>query len=303
MEAVTVEPSVRDGLTFAWWNTSLAPSGKSRATPDLHNFAANIVKHLAANIGADFIALGEVSETDLKFVSEAEGFTDFKFASAVKAVGKSVFDLGFLYKPSKFTLLESIPITTTSGNRTLKIAQRVVLAVSNCDAVIHVFISHWPSRMFTSPNDSTRHQLGIMLRTKVEDVLHGGSLNPLVILIGDFNDEPFDLSLSEQLKASRDLTLVKKKTYLLYNPFWNYLGRMHSEKQSAGSYYHKNGDITKWLTFDQIIFSHGFVNAKRWELQTECEHIIHIPALLKQVKDRNSFFDHLPVFGTIERVA
>lgn len=303
MTAVIDQSVTREEIIFAWWNTSLAPSAKSRSAPDTLLIAVSVLQHLAEIKSADFIALGEVSEADLKYFADSSLLTDYKFVSAVTAVGKSNFDIGFLYNPGKLAVLNSVPITTTSGRRTLKIAQRVTLLVLDCQTIVHVFISHWPSRMYTSANDSTRHELGLRLRTKVEEILENGKADPLVILLGDFNDEPFDLSLSEQLKASRDIALVRRKEHLLYNPFWSLLGRLHSEKQSAGSYFHKSGEITKWLTFDQIIFSHGFISANKWELKTDCEHIIHIPELLALVKNRNSKFDHLPVFGIIERVA
>ncbi|MCF5747104.1 endonuclease/exonuclease/phosphatase family protein [Pseudomonas tremae] len=303
MEGIDAEKADRNTLTFAWWNTSLAPKSVSKSTPELQNFAAQVLEYLIVEKGADFIALGEVSDLDFDFLSQRNSFAHYRYVSAVATAGRTRFDLGYLYNTLKISIIETANITTMSGTSTLKLAHRVMLGVQGSILPICLFISHWPSRMYTSPNDSTRHELGIRLRSKVEDALEVEGANSLVILLGDFNDEPFDLSLSEQLKASRDIDLVKKKPHLLYNPFWSYLGRKSSHRLSVGSYFYKGGKVTKWHTFDQIIFSHGFIKATHWRLADDCEYIVQLPELVEMVKSRKSVFDHLPVYGIIEQVA
>lgn len=290
-------------LTFAWWNTGLAPSSASRSTPDLQNIAAQVLEYLIAEKGADFIALGEMSHLDFEFLSSKSTFKHYQYVPAISVVGKTSFDLGYLYNTLKISIMDSTPISTLSGGTTLKIAHRVMLAVQGSSLPICLFMTHWPSRMYTSPNDATRHELGLRLRSKVDELLKVEGKPPLIVLLGDFNDEPFDLSLSEQLKASRDIELVKKRPYLLYNPFWSYLGKKNSHKLSSGSYFYSQGKTTKWHTFDQIIFSHGFIKAKHWRLAEECEYIVQLPELVEMVKKRKFIFDHLPIYGIIERVS
>lgn len=70
----------------------------------------------------------------------------------------------------------------------------------------------------------------------------------------------------------------------------------------VGSYYYPSGETTRWHTFDQIIFSHGFIKAKHWRLAERCDYVAALPELVEKIKDRKSKFDHLPVFGIIERV-
>ncbi|PHN78365.1 hypothetical protein AO071_22895 [Pseudomonas syringae] len=142
---------------------------------------------------------------------------------------------------------------------------------------------------------------GIRLRDSIEEVSNEGELQPFIILLGDYNDDPFDASLSQQVMASRDVDLVRRKDYLLYNPFWKYLCKKTSDHQVSGSYFYKAGKVTKWHTFDQIIFSHAFVNAKEWLLAHDCEHIVEIPMYTDLVKSPGSWFDHLPVYGIIKK--
>jgi hypothetical protein len=53
-------------VVFAWWNTSLAPSAVSRSTDEQRNIACSVIIYLIEICGADFIALGEISEEDLE---------------------------------------------------------------------------------------------------------------------------------------------------------------------------------------------------------------------------------------------
>ncbi len=54
-----------------------------------------------------------------------------------------------------------------------------------------------------------------------------------VVIVGDFNDEPFSEALSDGLVACRDRDLVRQKEEAFYNPFWRWLGdRQHGEDES-----------------------------------------------------------------------
>jgi hypothetical protein len=66
------------------------------------------------------------------------------------------------------------------------------------------------------------------LRALTEGVFEeAGHPYPYIIIPGDFNDEPFDNSLSKKLMASRDRILVGKDNRYFYNPYWRHLGEEH----------------------------------------------------------------------------
>lgn len=292
----------KEKVVFAWWNTSLAPSATSRSTEDDRLVACAMIKHLVETSEADFIALGEVSEQDLEFLVENCKITGYIFASGIKKAGKSSFDICYLYKSNKIVILNSKSVAVEHGGSTLKIAQKVDVLVDGSSELFHLFISHWPSRLWCAENDADRHLLGVRLRDSIELVLKEDK-PPFVILLGDYNDEPFDVSLSRQVMASRDADLVRRRKHLFYNPFWNYLCKKQSENPFAGSYFYKSGKITRWHTFDQIIFSHAFVKGTEWVVAANCEHVVHVPSYTELVKNPAHIFDHLPVYGIIERVA
>ncbi|KPN91690.1 endonuclease/exonuclease/phosphatase family protein [Pseudomonas nunensis] len=294
--------SQADQVIFAWWNTSLAPSAKSRSTPEQKAVACSVILYLIQVGRADFIALGEMSTEDFAHVSEVCQVEGYAFATEITSVGRSSFDICYIYNCAKIFVYSTKDIVTQKGGSTLKVAKKMELVVAGATSFFHVYISHWPSRLWCQQNDANRHLLGIRLRDSIDAVIEDDGENPFVILLGDYNDEPFDESLSQQVMATRDVDLVHKREHLFYNPFWKYLCKTNSEHPAAGSYYYKSGEITRWHTFDQLIFSHAFIEAKEWRLATDCDHIFEIPSYTQMVKSAGSKFDHLPVYGIIERV-
>ena len=127
--------------------------------------------------------------------------------------------------------------------------------------------------------------------------------------MGDYNDEPFADSLTTGLSSTRDLTRVRKKPSLLYNPFWRHLGEAKAYKQGinisakkrCGSFYYKSDSITRWHTFDQMLFSSCFISGSAWHLNEELTGIIDTPELFNLVIDSKQKFDHLPIISVLER--
>jgi endonuclease/exonuclease/phosphatase family metal-dependent hydrolase len=79
-----------------------------------------------------------------------------------------------------------------------------------------------------------------------------------VLVMGDFNDEPFDSAL-EILNATRDMTIARERPGMLFNPFWRHLGHEDRDDVVCGTCFHRNGETTRWRTFDQILLSGEFL--------------------------------------------
>lgn len=290
-------------ITFAWWNTSLAPSGKSRGSEELRACAVYIISYLVFTLKVDFLALAEVSDEDFEYLQSIAAFEGMRFFSGVSSVGRSKFDICYIYNPSNILLYGNENITSVKGGATLKIGQRLLLVDVDTQTVFNVFCSHWPSRLWCEEHHANRHLLGVRLRDEVDKIINESTSPPHVILLGDYNDEPFAASISEQLMATRDMDLVRNKEHLLYNPYWGKLSQSVVEKRNCGSYFYKSGDITRWHTFDQIIYSHAFIRQDQWRLSEEGEHICNVPRILDWIFDPKSEIDHVPVYGIIERVS
>ncbi|WP_139831489.1 MULTISPECIES: endonuclease/exonuclease/phosphatase family protein [unclassified Pseudomonas] len=303
MEENLVMSEAAREVVFAWWNTSLAPSGVSRSTAEQRAVACSVVMYLIKSCGADFIALGEMSEVDLKFLEQACDLQDYTFSSEITNAGRSVFDICYIYNRRKIFVSDSKDVLSVKGASILKVAKKLELIVSGSESLFYIFVSHWPSRLWCAQNDADRHVFGIRLRDSIDQVSSETDRNQFIVLLGDYNDDPFDASLSQQVMASRDIDLVERRPHLFYNPFWKYLSKQSSDHKVSGSYFYKSGKITRWHTFDQIIFSHAFVSSNEWALSKKCDHVVEVPGFTDLVKSKDSQFDHLPVFGIIEKVA
>lgn len=291
-----------NNLVFAWWNTSLAPSGNSRSTPEERAIACQVLISLITEIGADFIALGEMSDTDLADISQVCSKLGYSVHSGITKAGRSKFDICYICNDLKLSIVNFRDIVSKKGEATLKIAKRVDLITLLDGTVFHLFISHWPSRLWCEQNHADRHTLGVRLRDSFDDIVQEYDGCPFVIMLGDYNDDPFDQSLSEQVMASRDVDLVRRTKYLLYNPFWRHLCKQTNDHQGAGSYYYKGGKTTKWHTFDQLIYSQAFLTSRKWAYNHGYDLVHEMPELIDMIKNPDIIFDHLPVYGKIEKV-
>jgi hypothetical protein len=271
--------------------------------PEQRDIACRVILNLMQVVKADFIALGEMSDVDLSYIAETCGQLGYSFRAETTKAGRSRFDVCYIYNDKKIVVLNSKDIVSAKGDTTLKVAKRVDIGILEDGAVFHVFISHWPSRLWCERHNANRHTFGVRLRDAFEDVLSSNDPKPYVILLGDYNDEPFDESLSEQVMATRDIDLVRKTKHLLYNPFWKHLSKQSTDHHGAGSYFYKKGQLTKWHTFDQLMFSQAFVVSDNWVYNDSCDLILEIPELISMVNKPKNIFDHLPVYGIVEKVS
>jgi endonuclease/exonuclease/phosphatase family metal-dependent hydrolase len=122
------------------------------------------------------------------------------------------------------------------------------------DRELVVLASHWTSRIQAGSDAA---------RGKYADTLYGvframHTNNPSVDLLicGDFNDAPHDLSVRDRLHATRDAEAVRK------NPsppiLYNIMGDKDATK-GFGTHYYQG-----WHLFDQIVVSPGLLDSVGW---------------------------------------
>ncbi len=294
-------------ISWAWWNTSLSPSGKPKDSLSQKKFACEIVHDLLQNHGISCLALGEISSSDLSFFASQNDLHDYEIFDGTFKKGHLGFDTAVFFRKDTFRLTNYKYIIVASGTHRMNLATRIDLSVMDDNQIIHLFVSHWSSRLWCHENSPDRHLIGIRLRDEIVelDALYNGDLH--AILLGDYNDEPCDLSLSDQLLASRDRRFVRKNPKLLYNPFCRLMGESLPHLPGkpcdsvCGSYFHSQGKVTHWRTFDQIIFSSVFLGKSKWQLNEKYTKILPIRAFENKDSFDASLFDHYPVIGVIEK--
>ena len=152
-------------------------------------------------------------------------------------------DVGLLFDSKRFELLyyEAVtvdfPFKPDSRTRDILYVKGVLMGVDT----IHIFVNHWPSRwggqMATDPK---RKRAADILRSKT-DSLFLVHQEPLIVIMGDFNDYPSNESLMVNLGAGN-----KKEEKNLVNLMLDY-----SDNFSIGSHKYKG----EWGMLDQFIVS------------------------------------------------
>lgn len=208
-------------------------------------------------------------------------------------------DVALLYKGKTFKLLTAIPVkvtlTSAKNDRTRDILY--VKGIAMKKTTLHIFINHWPSRRGgQNESEAFRMEAAKVLRHKVDSVL---LTNPSanILIMGDFNDNPMDKSLSETLATfSPEQTPSQSKLYnLLYPRFRN----------GEGSLYYKS-----WDMFDQLIVSGNLLVGNKglkckpedaavfkpdWILYKNKAGLM-LPNRTASREYHGGYSDHLPVF-------
>ena len=112
---------------------------------------------------------------------------------------------------------------------------------------MHFIVNHWPSRSGGAAASSHKREKAAALNKKIIDSIQVVDPYAKIITMGDFNDGPYNASLSEVLDAKAEKEEVGLKG--LYNPMYNIL------KRGIGTIAYRDS----WDLFDQIILSAPFL--------------------------------------------
>ena len=215
-------------------------------------------------------------------------------------------DVALLYRTAFFTPVSSqaIPVTFEEDNY----KSRDLLLVSGTlgqDAkynTLHVLVNHWPSRRGGVAQSEPRRLLAAALARQTVDELLQTDATANVILMGDFNDEPTDRSITEGLRA----TGVTQKT----DPFELFNTTAALDEAGQGTYQFRGN----WNMLDQIILSTGLMeNARKvadyyylpasatvftpeWLLQADGKYAGYPDRTYAGNKYLGGYSDHLPVY-------
>jgi len=255
------------------------------------------------------IALCEVENGEV--LNELVNFTPLK-AYSYNIIHKESpdhrgIDVAFLYDSKKFYPLsyDHYPLKNKYGS--VKHTREIlyVSGILNQSDTIHFFVNHWPSRygglLETKPE---RKLAAKMLKQKVDE-LQLDFVAPKILILGDFNDQPYDESLERVLFAEKVASKVSKTK--LYNLSFDWV----VEKKGTLKYQ------SQWSVYDQIIVSGSLLNAPTgYFTRPEYATIIDHPFLLENdekyggqkpkrtyygFKYKGGFSDHLPVLLKLEK--
>ncbi len=291
-------------LSMIWWNVNLSPpiaSKRNLASDEKIIQTAYILEKLMLK-GYSIICLGEVSNDDIRKIIEIISNPSYSSIMGAEKQGRLYFDTAILYNINHVDIVANDKGTFSSfgkftkGSKNLKIFEMYIFRSKIfVNERFYVFLSHWPSKLRDTTLET--HLIAHELSKEVDKYIKE---NKNVILMGDYNLEPYELDIVENLLSSRDKDLVLNKDYLLFNPCW-YLLTLEQENGINGTYFYNNGQCHKWRIIDQIMISKSFLT-KPWNYKRNYLEILE-PNELFAVPEEivNNPSDHYPLSNFIYR--
>ncbi len=223
------------------WNTKryqhkLSQTSKVIAAMDTFNFPhlVGLCEIENRKVLEDLVAQAHIKEAGYNII-HFEGSDDRGIETAM------------IYRPSFFKPLVQRPVKVF--NEETKAAYRDILYVKGLVATtdtLHVFINHWTSRYGgRETTENARRLTGTVLKSVSDSILQAQP-NSNIVIMGDFNDNPTDASLTEHLFALDPEKAVEANK--LYNL------SLRGFSAGNGTLYY-NG----WDMFDQIIVSGNLI--------------------------------------------
>lgn len=213
-----------------------------------------------------------------------------------EGVDKRGIDVALIYNPSLFTVDEKQTKLVPFSTEDKTLFTRGFLVVHGKMAGEHVvcIVCHLPSRR--NGGDDNRQSGAKQVYALKEDIMKADK-NAKVFIMGDMNDDPTDLSMTDGLRGKERIADVTPQD--MYNPWISVL------KSGIGTLSYRG----KWNLFDQILLSPSLLQGGQRTLRYDSHHIFLRDYLLEQEgrykgtplrtfgsgKWLNGYSDHLPV--------
>ena len=223
---------------------------------------ARVIRSMNDNRGPDIIGFAEVENQKVLETMVEKHLSDLNYQIVYKeSPDNRGIDVGLIFKKDKFTFFSMSADTVILSD---KYPTRLILnanIVTKGKDTLHIFANHWPSRRGGSEASAkNRIDAAQTLKNRINE-LFGKSGKANIIVFGDFNDEPTDISIKETLNTlpltCKDIKkLPKNASKNLYN--LAYSKKMNGE----GSYKYQS----EWDMIDQIIISGNLLTNKTFHL-------------------------------------
>jgi endonuclease/exonuclease/phosphatase family metal-dependent hydrolase len=276
------------------WNEAIL----ARKTANL----ASIVSQLNDGKGPDLLGVGEVENRPVlqRLVDALAPLgRNYLVAHDDTSDGRGI-DVAFIYDGDRFLAEEIFSHTIQKRTATRELFQ--VNFRTPAGKLLVVVGNHWPSKLGDNrASEAYRIIAGEALgyfNSRIEEVL--GDDTPILVM-GDFNDEPGDRSLTDHALSSRIRTeVLYARTPRLFNLMWPLLGR------GLGSHYYNN-DASM---LDQFLISGGMLKSKsKFKAVEESAAIVQLPEMTTGGRypapirfgrpssglNQSGFSDHFPI--------
>lgn len=207
-------------------------------------------------------------------------------------------EVAFLFQREHFELIsaEKIPLIIFESDGDRDYTRDVLVVEGNYKGdFITFFVNHWPSRRDGVETSEFKRIEAAKLVSGLIKQAKESNPNTKIVVMGDFNDEPYDKSI-QLLMSESDL----------YNPMQSL-----KDKEKGSSY-----SQDRWYLFDQIMFSKDFFDLTHNKFLLK-HTVVFDPSFIQtwKGKRKNSpfrtyfgkfyqggFSDHFPVVAYLERL-
>lgn len=278
LSSLSYSQNKEDTLFIAFWNLEnlfdtiddpekndeqFLPDGKYEWTNERLdiklNHLARVIRSMNNSKGPDLLGVSEVEHQSMLDSLTTRYLDDMNYKIAyVESPDKRGIDNGLIYNPNIFELLSVKGDTVhLKNNWPTRPIVNVKLLYKSVDT-LSVYINHWPSRSrgreLSEPN---RIAAASTLRKSVDEEF---ALNPnaKIIIIGDFNDEPTNISILETLNAN-PFKCDSIKTEYSFNTKDELFNTSYQDYEDGLGTYKYRDD---WNMLDQIIISGDLIANK-----------------------------------------
>jgi exonuclease III len=170
----------------------------------------------------------------------------------VESADRRGIDVGFIYQPKVFKLNNIASHRLRLPDKPNFITRDVVVISGTIEGErFNFLVNHWPSRS-SGQKETERYRIAMaeLCRYAVDSLF---KLDPKanIVVMGDLNDDPTDISVTKHLRAKTKQEGLKEKE--LFNPMYQLY------RDGIGSLAYRDS----WNLFDQIIISSELMNKEK----------------------------------------
>ena len=163
---------------------------------------SRVIRSMNNDNGPDLLGVCEVEHQSLLDTMITKYLSDKSYKTAyLESLDGRGIDNGIIYNSEIFSLLDVKGHRVDLGDA---YETRFVLEgtfLFDKKDTIYFFVNHWPSRRGgEDESEPKRISAAKTLRTQI-DLIYTKNVNSNIIIVGDFNDEPTNISITEHLKA------------------------------------------------------------------------------------------------------
>lgn len=292
-----------DTRNDAWNDDDFTPEGQNGWDESRYRSKLKNMARVLDSINADIFGMCEVESKkvlqDLTAVLNGAG-KNYEIVHFDSPDERGI-DAALYYHKEKFRVIgsESIPVALPENDKTRDILHAILLHKASGDT-LHYFVNHWPSRR--GGTEGSAGKRAIAAQTLRNALQSQNLMSKAFVIVGDFNDNPWDSSISKVLGACKP---AKKSDCQIHN-----LAGFFDVTQTGTLKYNNRWDI-----FDQIMISSAIWNkpgnnlnfkpysnrifAPEWILQHGGKYEGHPLRTFGGKTWLNGFSDHLPVTAVL----